>query len=118
MTRNVVSLPRCSECGQHYNKDAPFLMETCVVVYKDKRCRLSRQQADILNALLSAYPATMRKSPLIERVWPENEPDNVNNALAVQVTHIRRKLQEADMPIHVATEWAIGFRLEMLEEKV
>lgn len=78
----------------------------------EKSVHLTRQEAKILIAIISAYPRTISKEEIASQVWPvaNDEPLNLDGHIKVVLCHIRKKLKAAGMAICFGTVWGVGFR--------
>ncbi len=83
------------------------------VTVQDTTVRLTKTEYAILKLLLLNPSQVMSKSAMLERI-SQDTPDCVESSLKVHVSHLRRKLKEAD-PDHrdfIEAVWGIGFKLK------
>ena len=77
------------------------------------RATLSRTELRLLAALIDAGSRAMARSELIERVWPHNELplEDRENALAVYVCCLRKRLAAVGVADAITTVRGVGYRL-------
>ena len=77
----------------------------------DKRCTLSRREADLLEILLKNVGKTIPRATLLARVWgPDAEVEEGN--LENYVHFLRRRLRSLECPLELVTMRGVGYALE------
>jgi len=81
-----------------------------------REVEFTRRSFDLLACLAAARGDAVARRDLIEAVWgSENEVSD--NNLDVQVSALRQRLRQLDLPLTVETVRALGFRLTVTEPK-
>ncbi|WP_068773852.1 response regulator transcription factor [Paenibacillus sp. FJAT-26967] len=80
------------------------------LVYTDKRVELTKNEALLLDCLASRPGSIVSREELLEALW--DDVDFVDdNTLTVNVTRVRRKLEELGLPGVIETVRGQGYRL-------
>ena len=89
--------------------------ERGTVAHGDRRVILSRTELRLLGALLAAKGSALSRHDLIASVWPsdELEPSERENALAVYVCSLRKRLTSIGAGDALVTVRRIGYRAAM-----
>ncbi|WP_411348417.1 response regulator transcription factor [Paenibacillus sp. WLX2291] len=86
--------------------------ERLELIYADHTVPLTKKEADIIESLLERYPRVASREALLEKLWDDqNFVDE--NTLNVNITRVRKKLQELGLEQAVETVRGIGYRLQM-----
>lgn len=72
--------------------------------------KLTRTEYAILKLLMQNPTQVIAKSVMLNRI-SEDTPDCTENSLKVHISHLRKKLQDADGKDYIASVWGIGFKL-------
>ncbi len=71
---------------------------------------LAKKEAELLEMLMSRYPRVVSREALLEKLWDDqNYVDD--NTLNVNITRLRKKLQELDIEDGIETVRGSGYRL-------
>lgn len=73
---------------------------------------LSRKEADIMEILMKRYPRVAGREDLLEKLWDEQTYVD-ENTLNVNMTRVRKKLQELGIHDAVETVRGVGYRLNV-----
>ncbi|MFD2614410.1 response regulator [Paenibacillus gansuensis] len=78
--------------------------------FQGKTAVLTKKEAILLESLISAYPKVVNRNYLLEQMW--DHTDFVEeNTLNVNVTRVRKKLQDLDIKDAIETIRGMGYRL-------
>ncbi|WP_274654727.1 response regulator transcription factor [Paenibacillus humicola] len=85
--------------------------ERMTVEYKGKTLILANKEALLLECLMEAYPRAVSRNHLLEKLW---DPSHFveENTLNVNVTRLRKKLQDLDVDTSIETIRGMGYRLQ------
>ena len=85
--------------------------EASCLIYQGRRLELTKNENRILQALLENKGRTVSRERLMERLW--NSDSFVDdNTLTVNVTRLRRKLEEAGLAGMIVTRKGEGYQIE------
>lgn len=105
----------CPCCGQNMRVDRPLLdLNNNVLVFRDNAVKLGPQPAELAAILLEAYPRTVPRGVIIERLWGVREPAFADNIVRINTCRLRKKL--APLGISVEALPKIGLRLVIEKE--
>lgn len=82
-----------------------------VLLYQDRRLPLSRNEFLILRTLMEHPGAPVSREELIRRLW-EDESFIDDNTLTVNITRIRKKLEEIGLTDFIRTRKGLGYLVE------
>jgi two-component system, OmpR family, response regulator YxdJ len=80
------------------------------ITYGDKTVSLSKKEADIIESLLERFPRVAGREDLLEKLWDDQSYVD-ENTLNVNITRVRKKLQELGLHDAVETVRGSGYRL-------
>jgi len=86
--------------------------ERLLLSFGGKTAALSRKEADIMEFLLKRYPRVAGREDLLEKLWDEHTYVD-ENTLNVNMTRVRKKLQELGIHDAVETVRGVGYRLSV-----
>jgi DNA-binding response OmpR family regulator len=82
------------------------------LMYKHQKAYLSHKEVILLETLLQQYPNAATREQLLERVW--DSQDFVDeNTLNVNITRIRKKLEEIGLEGALETVRGYGYKLQL-----
>lgn len=82
----------------------------------DNSVTLSKKEAELLEALLKRYALVVSREALLERLWDDHTFVD-ENTLNVNMTRVRKKLQELGIRGGIETVRGAGYRLLLEEER-
>ena len=80
-------------------------------MYLDKKVELTKNEYKILQCLLESVGKVVSRDSIMEKLW-ENEAFIDDNTLTVNVTRLRKKLEDAGMKDYIKTKKGIGYYIE------
>lgn len=83
------------------------------MTYEDNRIELTKNEFRILQILLEHKGCVVSREDIMKRLW-ENDSFVDDNTLTVNMTRLRKKLDEAGLPGFIATKKGIGYFIESL----
>lgn len=86
--------------------------ERLVIEYDNDQITLSKKEKDIIEMLMDRYPRVAGREDLLERLWDEQSYVD-ENTLNVNMTRVRKKLQELGIYDAVETVRGVGYRLNV-----
>ena len=78
--------------------------------YHEKELVLSPNEAKILKCLLKIAPKILKREELMDLLW-KSEDFVDENTLSVNVSRLRKKMEEWEIPYHIETIRGMGYRL-------
>ena len=87
-----------------------FYPERCEIEFKNKRLIITKKEGILLECLMKKYPKVVNRNFLLEKIWDDIEFVE-ENTLNVNVSRIRKRLQELGINDGIQTVRAIGYRL-------
>ncbi len=91
-------------------------VERLELTYGDELVSLTKKEADIIESLMERYPRVASREALLEKLW-DDQTFVDENTLNVNITRVRKKLQELGLEQAVETVRGIGYRLYLPESK-
>ena len=88
----------------------PFEEEGTLQVGKI-RIPLTPIEQQMLHLLHQRYDTYVSSDELIDRVWGPTNHDSSKGALRTYISHIRKKLSQAQSPLSIVSKWGRGYRL-------
>src|SRR5699024_6739090 len=90
-------------------------VQTCALpifemTFDDKVVMLTKKEADIMEILLERYPKVAGREDLLEKLW-DAEAYVDENTLNVNITRVRKKLQDIGITDAIETIRRAGYRL-------
>lgn len=89
-------------------------VERLELTYGDELVSLTKKEADIIESLMERYPRVASREALLEKLW-DDQTFVDENTLNVNITRVRKKLQELGLEQAVETVRGIGYRLYLPE---
>ena len=80
------------------------------VLYQDQKLELSKNEFKILQILLENTGKIVSRESIMTRLWDSNEFID-DNTLTVNVTRLRRKLEEIGLSDYIQTKKGVGYLL-------
>src|SRR5699024_10721851 len=80
--------------------------------FSQKAFPLRKNEADIIDMLLERYPRVAGRTDLLERIW-DDETFVDDNTLNVNLTRVRKRLQELGITDAIETVRGVGYRLHV-----
>lgn len=71
---------------------------------------VSPNEAKMLKHLMKVAPHVLKREELMDYLW-ESEDFVDENTLSVNVSRLRKKMQEANLPYQIETVRGLGYRL-------
>lgn len=107
MTDDAAPPAICPQCGYSLLRDiavrrGPYVVGPTFVLYQGQGVRLSPQRTELLYALARNYPRPVSSEVLLNRIA---HSDADGSLVAVQMSHLRRLLRRAGLPVPVETVW-------------
>lgn len=87
-----------------------FYPERAEVEFKDKRLIITKKEGILLEHLMKKYPKVVNRDFLLDKIWDDIEFVE-ENTLNVNVSRIRKRLQELGIYNGIETVRGIGYRL-------
>lgn len=87
----------------------PERLEIC---FGSKIATLSKKELDIMESLMERYPRVAGREDLLEKLWDDQSYVD-ENTLNVNITRVRKKLQEIGLNDVVETVRGAGYRLNI-----
>lgn len=87
-----------------------FYPERLELRYKDKDLVITKKEGILLECLMKKYPKVVSRDYLLEKIWDDIEFVE-ENTLNVNVSRIRKRLQELGIEDGVQTVRGIGYKL-------
>lgn len=84
--------------------------ERLLLQYDNNQAVLSKNEKDIIEILMDRYPRVAGREDLLEKLWDEQSYVD-ENTLNVNMTRVRKKLQELGIHDAVETVRGVGYRL-------
>jgi len=80
--------------------------------FQGEQTRLTKKESDILECLIDRYPRVAGREDLLEKLWDDQTYVD-ENTLNVNITRVRKKLQEIGIEQAVETVRGAGYRLQI-----
>ncbi|WHY99257.1 response regulator transcription factor [Peribacillus simplex] len=88
--------------------------EKAMIEYQDNRVTLTQNELKLLSCLLRKYDTIVSREDLLEALW--NDDSFVDdNTLTVNVTRVRRKLEDIGVNHAITTSRGKGYRLKIVQ---
>ncbi len=84
--------------------------ERLELAFQSKMITLSKKETDIMESLMDRYPRVAGREDLLEKLWDDQSYVD-ENTLNVNITRVRKKLQEIGLSDVVETVRGAGYRL-------
>lgn len=94
------------------NTGLKLFPERLEITYEDKTISLSKKESDIMESLMERYPRVAGREDLLEKLWDDLSYVD-ENTLNVNITRVRKKLQELGLHEAVETVRGAGYRLNV-----
>ncbi len=89
-------------------------VERLELTYSEQLVSLTKKEADIIESLMERHPRVASREALLEKLW-DDQTFVDENTLNVNITRVRKKLQELGLEQAVETVRGIGYRLHVPE---
>ncbi|MDO5538502.1 MAG: response regulator transcription factor [Eubacteriales bacterium] len=86
-------------------------MDNASLVYNDVHVELTKNEYRILRILMENKGKTVKRDTIMTILW-ESDSFVDDNTLTVNVTRLRKKLEQAGLPDFIATKKGIGYLVE------
>lgn len=86
--------------------------ERLELIFQSKTISLSKKESDIIESLMERYPRVAGREDLLEKLWDDQTYID-ENTLNVNITRVRKKLQEIGLEGVVETVRGAGYRLHV-----
>lgn len=80
--------------------------------FGSKTVSLSKKEADLIETLIERYPRVAGREDLLEKLWDDQTYID-ENTLNVNITRVRKKIQELGIKDTVETIRGVGYRLHL-----
>lgn len=90
-----------------------FYPERLELKYKDKDLVITKKEGILLECLMKRYPKVVSRDYLLEKIWDDIEFVE-ENTLNVNVSRIRKRLQELGIEDGVHTVRGVGYKLNKI----
>ena len=92
------------------NKELFFYPERLEACVREKKEILSQKEGQLLEALMTKYPEVVSRQELLSEIW-DTESFVDDNTLSVNMTRLRKKLDQLDLVDSILTVRGKGYRL-------
>lgn len=92
-------------------KGAVLNIDNSTLTYQEKQIELTKNEFRILRVLMENKGKAVKRDTLMERLW-ETDSFVDDNTLTVNVTRIRKKLEQAGLADFIITRKGIGYLVE------
>ncbi|WP_175639237.1 response regulator transcription factor [Metabacillus schmidteae] len=94
------------------NNGLSLFPERLEITFQTKTVSLSKKESDIIESLMERYPRVAGREDLLEKLWDDQTYID-ENTLNVNITRVRKKLQEIGLEDVVETVRGAGYRLHI-----
>jgi len=94
------------------NNGLKLFPERLELTFETKTVSLSKKESDIMESLMERYPRVAGREDLLEKLWDDQTYID-ENTLNVNITRVRKKLQEIGLEGVVETVRGAGYRLHI-----
>lgn len=109
MLRRTYDFAGQSRLSEH--RGAVFCADDGTLTYKGEKIELTKNEHRILQVLLERKGKTVSRETLMMRLW-ESDSYVDDNTLTVNVTRLRKKLEQAGLPGFITTKKGVGYLIE------
>lgn len=106
----VQAILRRSQVHCDFYQYKELKLEELSLYYHEKELVLSPNEAKILKCLLKIAPKILKREELMDLLW-KSEDFVDENTLSVNVSRLRKKMEEWEIPYHIETIRGMGYRL-------
>lgn len=99
------------QTGLIEHKGAVLNIDNSTLTYEEEQIELTKNEFRILRILMENKGKTVKRDTLMERLW-ETDSFVDDNTLTVNVTRIRKKLEQAGLSDFIVTRKGIGYLVE------
>lgn len=92
-------------------KGAVLQLGEAVLYYQNKKIELTKNEFRILETLMSSIGKVVSRSSIMTKLW-ESDSFIDDNTLTVNITRLRKKLEEAGLSGFITTKKGIGYMVE------
>lgn len=107
--RRTYSLQGQSNIIEH--KGVVLNLGTATLTYRDEKIELTKNDFKILKILFESLGKVVSRDSIMTRLW-EDENFVDDNTLTVNVTRLRKKLEEIGLKDYIKTKKGIGYAIE------
>lgn len=93
------------------HKGAMLNLNDAAITYNDKKLELTRNEFKIIQILMENIGKVVSRDSIMTRLW-ESDSYIDDNTLTVNVTRLRKKLEEMGMENFILTKKGIGYMVE------
>lgn len=109
--RRTYDFGGAKQAGLCEHRGAVLNMDNATLVYRGAQIELTKNEYRILCVLMESKGKAVKRDTLMARLW-ENDSFVDDNTLTVNVTRLRRKLEEAGLADFITTKKGIGYLVE------
>lgn len=99
------------QTGLIEHKGAVLNIDNNTLTYREGQIELTKNEFRILRVLMESKGKTVKRDTLMERLW-ETDSFVDDNTLTVNVTRLRKKLEQAGLADFIVTRKGIGYLVE------
>lgn len=99
------------QTGLIEHKGAVLNIDNNTLTYREGQIELTKNEFRILRVLMESKGKTVKRDTLMERLW-ETDSFVDDNTLTVNVTRLRKKLEQAGLVDFIVTRKGIGYLVE------
>lgn len=92
------------------NKELTFYPERLEISAGNKKEMLSQKEGELLELLMERYPEVVSRQELLSQIW-DNENFVDDNTLSVNMTRLRKRLDQLELVDSILTVRGKGYRL-------
>lgn len=106
----IMAILRRSQVQFKGEKYKELRLEELSLFYRETELPVSPNEAKMLKHLMKVAPHVLKREELMDYLW-ESEDFVDENTLSVNVSRLRKKMQEANLPYQIETVRGLGYRL-------
>lgn len=106
----IMAILRRSQVQFKVEKYKELRLEELSLFYRETELLVSPNEAKMLKHLMKVAPHVLKREELMDYLW-ESEDFVDENTLSVNVSRLRKKMQEANLPYQIETVRGLGYRL-------
>lgn len=106
----IMAILRRSQVQFKGEKYKELRLEELSLFYRETELLVSPNEAKMLKHLMKVAPHVLKREELMDYLW-ESEDFVDENTLSVNVSRLRKKMQEANLPYQIETVRGLGYRL-------
>lgn len=101
----------CGQAGFLEHRGVILNLDNATLSYQERQIELTKNEYRILHVLMENKGKAVSRDTLMERLW-ETDSFVDDNTLTVNVTRLRRKLEQAGLPDFITTKKGIGYLVQ------